>query len=424
MDGATAINLAHEIERQLPPPLLQVLRHAAEVAEQMGAPCYLVGGPVRDLLLRRPVDDLDLVLEGDAVAVAECFAEETGGRVVRHPAFGTAAVSLPENGHALDVDFVTARNESYPAPAALPVVRPSGIEDDLRRRDFTINTLALSLTRATWGTLLDPHDGQADLRRGLIRVLHDRSFVDDPTRILRAARFAARLGNDIEAETRGRIRAAVEADMIERTSPIRILHELALCFREPAPDAVLTLLDEMGALARILPGLGWRSELGTAIEAIRAEAAPEDERRRLMLGLLTWQISAADRYALLRRYPLSGDEQRLMAEIGTLDDIRAAMEARPLRPSEIDRLLRELGDTALRLLALRAPDEIGRTVEQYRREIRPVRPLLNGDDLKALGIPPGPRYRALLDGLRAAQLDGDIRTRVEAEQWVRGQDAG
>ena len=424
MAPETSRSLAARLDRDLPAPLLKALRRAAEVAASMRIPCYLVGGPVRDLLLGRSVDDLDLVLEGDAVAVAERFAGETGGRLVRHAAFGTASVSLSPTIGTIDVDFITARRETYPAPAVLPVVEPAGLAEDLRRRDFTINTLALSLRPNTWGEMIDLCDGQADLRRSLIRVLHDRSFVDDPTRIVRAARFAARLGHTVEPATRDLIEAAVREGMIERTSPIRILHELWLLFLEPAPEAALALLDELGALAHIVPGLRWTDDLAASVGTIRAREAAGEERRLLMLGRLAWQLPEADLEALAARYPFSATERRLLAESAMREPVVAALHGLPLRPSELDRLLHGLSDTTLHLLELLGPDDVTHAVQRYREELRPVRPLLNGDDLKTLGIQPGPRYRVLLAGLRAAQLDGHVTTRAEAEEWVRRQDVG
>ena len=403
----------------LPPSLFEALMKAVVVAHDLCLPCYLVGGPVRDLLLGRTVDDLDLVFEGDALVVAERFAAQIGGQITRHTAFGTANVTVEVAGRRLDVDFVTARSESYPEPAALPVVRPATIADDLRRRDFTINTLALDLSRMDAFTLLDLCGGVPDLRSRIIRVLHDRSFVDDPTRIVRAARFAARLGFDIEPHTQALAIAAASEGMIERTSPARILHELWLTFREPAPQAVFDILAHQGVLDHIVPTLSWTPQLAQTMAAIRTLDVPPEEQRMLLLGLLAWALSPAGREAFVRRYGLSTHERRIIAESGALPAIIATIEEQDLRPSELDRLLHGLGDIALRLGEIVAPRRAGHTLAHYRQKLRPTHTLLNGDDLAALGIPPGPQYRPLLAGLRAAQLDGHVRTRAEAEQWVR-----
>jgi tRNA nucleotidyltransferase (CCA-adding enzyme) len=391
---------------------------AVAAAHDLRLPCYLVGGPVRDLLLGRMVDDIDLVFEGDAIAVAERFAARMGGQITRHTAFGTASVTVEVADRRLDVDFVTARTESYPEPAALPIVAPATIAADLRRRDFTINTLALELSGMDAFTLLDLCGGVPDLRSGIIRVLHDRSFVDDPTRIVRAARFAARLGFAVEPHTEALAIDAASEGMIERTSPARILHELWLTFREPAPQAVFDILAHQRALDHIVPMISWTPELAQMMAAIRALDVPPEEQRLLLLGMLAWALSPAGREAFVRRYGFSTAERRVIAESDALPALIATIEEQDLRPSELDRMLHGLGDTALLLGEIVAPHRTGHTLAHYRQKLRPMRTLLNGDDLAALGIPRGPRYRALLSSLRAAQLDGHVGTRAEAERWV------
>ena len=418
MPSPLPADLSRLLERNLPAPLLQALRQALSIVGEMEVPCYLVGGPVRDLLLGRPVDDLDLVLEGDAVAVAERFAQTIGHPITRHTAFRTAKVLLGTPLQPFHIDFVTARSEHYPEPAALPVVRPSALEDDLRRRDFTINTLAISLTGAGPFRLIDLCGGLDDLEGRAIRILHERSFIDDPTRILRAARFAARLGFGVEERTRRLLVEAADAGMIDRTSPVRILHELWLTFEEPAPEAVLRRLHELGVLGHVLPGLDWTAELGGWIAAIGSRH-PADERRLLILGLLAWSMVEPARRALLRRYPLTTAERRVVTEMAALDAALGTIMEHSLLPSELDRLLHGLSSTARAIGELVASPPVRAAFAHYRQALRPVRTLLTGDDLQALGISPGPRYRILLQDLRAAQLDGQVRTRAEAERWVR-----
>jgi len=380
-------------------------------------PCYLVGGPVRDLLLGRQIEDIDLVLEGDAIAVAERFAAASGGVLTRHLAFRTANVALAAPNHTFHIDFVTARAEDYPEPAALPVVRPSGLTDDLRRRDFTINTFALTLSEPTPFTLIDKCGGLTDLAAGTIRVLHDASFVDDPTRIVRAARFAARRGLVIEAHTSRLITEAAAAGLIEHTSSARILHELWLTLAEPAPEAVFELLHELGALQHLLPELEWTPELHMLLATARAMAAG-DERGLALLGLLAWSMPSTARASLLRRYALPGDQRRIVTEIDQLIAALETLTTPNLAPSQIYRLLHGLTGTTRSVGELVAPAVARTPFAQYRQTLRNTRPLLTGDDLRALQIAPGPRYRTLLAGLHAAQLDGQVRTRDEAEQWI------
>ena len=413
-----AADLRARLERRLPAEALAALDQAVAIAREMGTASYLVGGPVRDLLLDLPVDDLDLVLEGDAIAVAERFLRAAGGTLTRHSAFGTAKVLLDNVPCPFHVDFVTARAEEYPQPAALPVVRPSTIKDDLLRRDFTINTLAVRLDASPLG-LLDLCGGARDLDAGIIRVLHDRSFVDDPTRILRGARFAARLGFMIEPHTRSLIVDAVTAGMIERTSPIRILHELWLALQEPAPEQVFGLLHDLGVLPHVLPGMTWTMEAARQMAALPSTAIDAEKRRLLGLALFVHATPASARPALLRHYPLSAAERRTGDEVTRVEQAIEELGRRNLRPSELDRLLYGLDDTAYHLADLGAPSPAREVLRHYRDVLRPTPPLLTGDDLRAMQIPPGPAYRTLLQGLRAAQLDGEVPTREEAEAWVR-----
>lgn len=411
-------DLRARLTRRLPETAGAALDQAVDVAREMAIPAYLVGGPVRDLLLDLPVDDLDLVFQGDAIAVAERFVERMGGTLTRHTAFGTAKVLLEAEPQPFHIDFVTARAEEYPHPAALPVVRPSTITDDLLRRDFTINTLALRLDQPPW-QLIDLYSGVDDLQAGTLRILHDRSFVDDPTRILRGARFATRLGFAIKPHTRELIVAAVASNMIERTTPIRILHELWLALEEPAPERVFGLLDELGVLAHVLPGVAWTTDAAIQIAGLAALDISTEQRRLLGLGLLVYATPEAERQNLLERYPLSSAEQRIGGDVSRIEHALKRLASQPLRSSELDQLLRGLDETALLLAEQIMPADAQDRIRYYRDVLRPSPPLLTGDDLRAMQIPPGPLYRTLLKGLRAAQLDGEIGSRAAAEAWIR-----
>ncbi len=263
------------MDSALPAPLLTLLRLAGTTAADLQYPLYAVGGFVRDLLLGRPNFDVDLVVEGDAIAVAKRLAAQYGGRTRSHKRFGTAKWILPGANEPLSaltglsgdtqntflpasLDFVTARTEFYAEPTALPTVERSSIKLDLHRRDFTINTLAICLAPDRWGELMDFYGGERDLQEGLIRVLHTHSFVDDPTRILRAVRFEQRFGFQIEARTVELIADSV--DLLERITPARVRHELELIFAEARPEHALRRLDQSGVTDYIHPDLrsdGW-----------------------------------------------------------------------------------------------------------------------------------------------------------------------
>jgi tRNA nucleotidyltransferase (CCA-adding enzyme) len=232
--------------RQL--PVLPVLRSTGICAEEMGFSAYVVGGLVRDLFLRRETLDLDVVIEGDGLAFASRFAADHGARLTLYKRFKTANLVLPDGP---EIDVATARTEIYDHPAALPLVRPGSIEDDLFRRDFSINTLAVCLNPKYFGDLLDPFGARDDIEGKLIRVLHDRSFIDDPTRMFRAVRFEKRFAFMIEDGTISLIDEALSAGLVERLSGYRIASELRLILREENPLPIVRRLEGLGLLSPV-----------------------------------------------------------------------------------------------------------------------------------------------------------------------------
>jgi tRNA nucleotidyltransferase (CCA-adding enzyme) len=237
----------------LPRPFQKILQQVRRAADRAQVPVYLVGGPVRDLLMQRACADLDVAVEGDALALAKNLAQETSAKVVFHPRFGTANLTW-DNGARLDLAMT--RTETYAQPAALPEVTSAGIEDDLRRRDFSINALAMRLNIRKRGEILDFFNGRADLKQKRIRILHAQSFIDDPTRILRAVRFEQRLGFKLETQTQRRLAQAVAQGLLAKLSPARIKHEWRLVLQESDPQAVIRRLEKLRVLAEIQPGLG------------------------------------------------------------------------------------------------------------------------------------------------------------------------
>jgi tRNA nucleotidyltransferase (CCA-adding enzyme) len=407
------IDWAAKLAGTMWPPLYEALQTAIEAAAAQGVPLYLVGGPVRDAYLRQPISDLDLVTDGDAWPVAERFAAATGGRLTKHERFRTAVVEVASDDGVLPIDFVTARRETYAVPAALPDVTPSTIDDDLARRDFTINTLALRFERDGSTTLLDPFGGKADIDRKRVRVLHDRSFTDDPTRILRAARFAARLGFEVEPETAALIEAAVRHAMIERTTPQRILHELWLLLDEPQPADALALLYGWGALPQLKLrwNPAWRDQFGALSQTV-ADA----DRRSVGWGVLVWPLDAAGRHDVLQRYNLPHIERKLVEQLPlAFPDPLIKSHVSDL---DLERVLGGYSDLVLRVLQLIAPPQAAAHMERYISDVRPMPPLLTGDDLRLRGLPPGPRYRQVLHALREQQLAGAIRSRDAALRWL------
>jgi len=432
------------LEQAISPPVLALVRHISRTAHEMGIVPYFVGGPVRDLLLGQPIVDVDLVVEGDAIALANRLATELGGRVRVHRRFRTAkwllsqqvweklAVSPVTSELPSSVDFATARTEFYTHPSALPQVQRSSITQDLHRRDFTINTLAIRLDPDHWGELLDFYGGEADLRNGVIRVLHSLSFIDDPTRILRAARLESRLGFRLDQRSEELIADALP--MLKRVSGDRIRHELELIFREEKPELALCRLEELGVLAHISSGLRCDRWLQTRYRTLRGAEQPgpngngwdrgvwgltAQDDVYLHLALLAYNLDEEALEELITRLNIKRDDAdklRLLPELKkTLQQLGKAR-----RPSDVYRLLQPYPSRLLAVAWLATERrKVRRQLLNYQKEWRLIEPELTGDDLKAMGLKPGPLFGRLLRTLRNARLDGKVHTREEEVALVQ-----
>jgi len=402
----------------------------------MGYSLYVVGGFVRDLLVGIPTLDLDLVVEGDAIALAKELAKVLKGRVRSHDRFGVAKVILGgTEGTNLPpwLDFVTARTEFYQHPTALPEVERSSIKQDLYRRDFTVNTMAICLDHDRYGELLDFYGGERDLNDKLIRVLHNLSFVEDPTRILRAARLEQRLGFCIETRTSELIDDAI--GLLDRVSGERLRHELELTLSEQAPGKIIKRLADMGVLRRLEPGLAhdaWMEAKFQQVDLLAQEdlvPIPEsgelegpsgagqrtaENRRALFLALLTYRLTRPQLDRFLTRLRFKLGTGKLLGEVKDLRSRAWRLDKPTLKPSRIYRLLHSFSSLALAAFSIAVDSPVAReNVLLYLQQLRWVRPHITGDYLKARGVPPGPVYRRILDRLLYARLDGDIRTASE-----------
>lgn len=423
---------ADKIPQVLGKPVAQLIDSIARIARQQRLSLYMVGGVVRDLLLNRPNFDIDFVVESDAIQVAEQVCEMLGGDVSSYRPFGTAKWRL--DGRVADylrvdladlpahIDFATSRNEFYVHPTALPSVYSSSIKLDLHRRDFTINTLAVQLSpEMAANRLLDFYGGLSDLHNGLIRVLHSLSFVDDPTRMLRAIRFEQRLGFTIEPRTAELIDTA--RPMLRRITGERLRNELRLLLKEDEPERGLLVMQQRGILSAIHPAFVFDE---SAVEHLRAA-------RRLAAGMLPVAVNdLAELYlhVLMAHVPVSGVTElceRLAYGRTLCSSFHAAAGlvqnpdgvADPYTPpSQVVRLLDGLPDMAL-LAAWISLDNVKRThIEQYLSHWRHVRPFTNGHVLREMGLPPGPRFAVILQRLRDAWLDGELADANEERQLL------
>ena len=368
-------------------------------------PAYLVGGAVRDLLLGGDPLDIDIAIEGDARSAARALAERLGGEARVYDRFGTADVIV--GGQTLHL--VSTREETYGTPGELPRVTQASLSDDLRRRDFTVNAMAIGLTGDDFGHLYDPHSGLGDIGAGVIRVLHDRSFLDDPTRLLRAIRYATRLGFDLDPETERLAREAVAADALSTVSGARIRDELMDLLRETDAPAAIERMRDLEIHSALHPELDPDPELvasaalgATAIGADRAvsalaalvESAPEE----LDLWLADLHLPAEERDAASRA-----------ARVGPR--IAMTLRERDHSPSELRELLgREPLEALALALALRAPSE---AILRWVTDLRGVELEISGADLLAAGVPEGPDIGRALEETLRRKLDGVVSGRDE-----------
>jgi tRNA nucleotidyltransferase (CCA-adding enzyme) len=426
-------NITKRLELALPDERLALLQSVANAGYEQHAGVYIVGGFVRDLMMERPSLDFDLVVEGDAIKLARALAKKYGGRVTSHSRFGTAKWHLPEPdfvstdvesgatqaidfGELKTLDLVTARTEFYTHPTALPTVQRGSIKLDLHRRDFTINTLALRLDGRHYGELHDYWGGLADLRHGLVRVLHSLSFVDDPTRILRAVRFEQRFDFLIEDRTLELLEEA--KPLINRVSGDRIRHELDYIIDEEQSDRMLARLDELSLLKAVHPKLHWDSWLSARLNTLQStrpgrEWSPLDEvdenqlKRNVVYILWLLRLSEVNSKKIEVRLKLSAElvksihiARLLWQELSTY--VGSA-------PSEITKRLAEVPMLALYAIYIAISDkEVLSIVDMYLQTWRNVQPTISGHELRRRGLDPGPSYRLILESLRNAWLDGEV----------------
>jgi tRNA nucleotidyltransferase (CCA-adding enzyme) len=413
---------------------MALLEAVAAQAQTLEVGLYAVGGFVRDLLLGLANLDVDLVVEGDAIRLAQTLVERYGGKLHDHTRFGTAkwlldadvaeAVEARLTGWPPFIDFVTARTEFYEQPTALPTVEQRSIKLDLHRRDFTINTLAIRLSPPPFGELLDFYGGERDLRQGVIQVLHSLSFVDDPTRVLRAARFEQRLNFRIEPRTEALIHDALP--FLHRLSGDRLRHELDLILREAQPEKALARLDNLGVIAAIDDGLMFDEWIAAAFGAARERLAhPNWDVPALDRCAVYWIILAcrlADPAALAARLHLSRELATLIEQGHSLYQAMPDLE-RPQPASAVTRRLDGFGDETLLAGLVMTTSELAQEhIFCYSRRWRYVRATLNGHDLRAMGLKSGPLMGQLLARLRDAWLDGMIanpaQERETLQKWI------
>lgn len=391
-------------------------RLAGEESERLQAELFLVGGTVRDLFLGAAPRDLDLSFVGDRDDVPARITPALDARIASRSQFGTFKLEIgkPEAGREV-IDVAMARRETYERPGALPTVAPGSIDDDLARRDFSINAMAVCLTPVAWGELLDPFGGRDDVNSRVVRVLHGESFVDDPTRILRAVRYAARLGFRLDADTEGFVRRDLEH--IRTLSGDRVRHELERIFREERAVSVLELAQGLGALHAIYPPLALSDTIRDRLSEIQGERTVESDL--VLLSALTASVPAAELAGLIARLNMNARWAGVVRDTGSVQDAFQHLAAPDIRPSQLHALLRKMDPAAIQGCTLITDDPVvAERLGRFWSELRAVETILDGDDLLALGLEEGPLVGELLDDLLAAKLDGQLVTAEDEREFV------
>ncbi|MBE0672058.1 MAG: CCA tRNA nucleotidyltransferase [Anaerolineales bacterium] len=394
----------------LPSEKQVLLSDIASQAAAMDLPCYIVGGFVRDLLLREPVNDLDIIVEGDAIRFGESLVKKFGGKLTLHDKFHTAIWHLPNSSDTLDL--ITARKETYERPGALPTVIPSTIDDDLHRRDFTINSMAIRIDGDHFGELLDPLSGQADLEDGLIRVLHPRSFVDDPTRIFRAIRYEARYSFNLEPLTLNLVNPEA-LDVIPKLSGERIRHELDLIFEEKDSSQMILRLGEFGVFKKIHPKLPlFNADYSDFLEMDPTLDIPAS---RTVVAYMLWlmDLSESEILSIGQRLYFTTDQTYSIWAVSQLKKSLPFLTGSS--PSVWTYALEKLPLLSIYVVYLVTRED---ALLDFLSIWRHVKPHTTGDDLKARGLEPGPRFGEILHQIRAAWLDGEVSNKEEENDFL------
>jgi tRNA nucleotidyltransferase (CCA-adding enzyme) len=419
---AVSRNLSTLLKDRFPEKVYQVLKSAGEVADQMGVNVYLVGGSVRDLLLGQANLDIDLVIEGDGILFAKELSSKLHVRSRAYPRFGTARIIH----EGLKLDVATARTEYYESPAALPKVETSSIKKDLYRRDFTINTLAIRLNRKDFGLLIDFFGGQRDLKEKTVRVLHNLSYVEDPTRAFRAVRFAERFGFKLSKHTANLIKSAIKMELFEKLSGSRLYEELLIAFKETNPVKTLKKLSNYDLLKVIHKNLIFDENLEAILSSMSETLAwynllyleEKADAGVLYLMALLSRLTDQDRKEALERLSAPSKLQGIILK--SISEAGEILKKLPLNdPANLYRLLSDAGiETILFSMAITKDICKKKDISHFLVDLKKVKLSLNGSDLKELGIQEGPVYSAILKELLDEKLRGKLKSEEDEKKFV------
>jgi len=420
---STGKNLSAVLKSRFPPEIYNLLKLCGETARDLGFTSYIVGGSVRDLLRGESNFDIDIVIEGDGMAFAQALGNKLKAKVTTHKRFGTAVVIT----NFLKFDVATSRTEYYESPAALPRVETSSIKKDLYRRDFTINTMAIMLNPEQFGKLLDYFGGQRDIKEKTLRILHNLSFIEDPTRAFRAIRFSERFGFKISRHTENLINTAARMNLFDKLSGARMYDELNLLFTETEPLNAIKRLSTFDLLKFIHKSLAITQTLKESFEAIQETVAwfkllffeEELNRSHLFLMALLDELTPPDRSEALQRLYVPPSARKEILD-GIEQSERCLSLLKGASEKEIYYTLMPLDVPAILFAMARTRDqELKKAISLYLTTLRRLKPELSGKDLKQMGYAPGPQFKKILKTLLEERLERRIRSREEEIEFVK-----
>jgi tRNA nucleotidyltransferase (CCA-adding enzyme) len=406
------MTLSSKLKGYLPQQIFTLLQDIGVQADAMGHNIFLVGGIVRDLFLKRTNYDFDAVVEGDAVKLAQKLSQRVQVKATIHRRFGTAKLKFND----FSLDIATARREQYIRPGALPDIQPGSIADDLFRRDFSVNAMALCLTPGRFGELIDNYNGQEDIKKKFIRVLHSNSFVDDATRIFRAIRYEQRLGFTIEPQTVELL--SRDLSMIDSISGDRLRHELMLILAEEYPERMLLRAGELGVLRKLRSSLEASDWLSEKFEQAR-QLEKHSSLELLYLCLFIYALSIRENEQFMARLNFPKKVVQAMNQTLQLKAKLRLLTKHAMKPSDIYRFLHNYMPQAIQAHMLASQYAIVKEhSDLYLNRLRYLKPQLNGNDIKEMGVPAGQTIGKVLVVLHKAKLNGELRTRQDEKKLV------
>lgn len=404
--------------KTLSPQFKQVLRLSSRLARESGFDIYLVGGVARDLILKKKIFDLDIVVQGGAIALAQKLAKKLGAGFKKHQSFGTARVDFCGKR----IDFATARTEKYSYPGALPKVKPSTIKEDLGRRDFTVNTIAISLNKNNYGELVDLYSGLSDLKKGLIRILHRNSFFDDPTRILRAIRFKERFNFSFEPKTKKLIKQAIAKKALRSISLHRLREELTLILSEARPYKCIKRIDKLLGFSFIDKKLRLEKKDCQLILRIQRALLHYEKKLKKIRSLQVWllylaailiKISDKKLQKVLLDFGFRRGEKIIITSIK--EGLYLIKKLKKVKTyAAVYKILESYSFESMMFFYAYHPDRLLRKkIEHFFDQLAAVRLMISGGDLKSLGFAPDKLYTKVLEKTLHAKLNRGFKTKKE-----------